>query len=242
MQRWQDISNDPNAAEVMISRRAAIAQARTGMLIPDRVAYLCELAAGKSVLDIGVVEHTRDAVTSPAWLHGNLRRHAKSCRGVDILESEVEHLKSLGYDVICADITRAALPETFDLIIGGEVLEHLGLPGPFMANCAKMLGPSGRLVITAPNPWYCNAIIKNSRRRSTFVDSADHVAWYDASTLCELGLRAGLQLQRFAGIGPGDSKTIRAMLFFHAVKPALMGLGYAAELFSKSIIYEFVRA
>ena len=177
MQRWQEISRDPNAPEVMSMRQAAISQARTCVLIPDRIAYLCNLASGKSVLDIGVVEHTREAVDSPGWLHGHLHRHAKHCLGVDVLESEIDHLRSLDYDVICADITLAPLPQTFDLIMGGEVLEHLSLPGFFMANCAAMLVPGGRLVITVPNPWYCNAIIKSSRRRTIFVDSADHVAY-----------------------------------------------------------------
>ncbi|MEP7341840.1 MAG: class I SAM-dependent methyltransferase [Acidobacteriota bacterium] len=242
MQRWQEISNDPNAPEVMDMRRAAIAKARTGALIYDRVAYLCQLAAGKSVLDIGVVEHTREAAEGPNWLHGHLHRHANRCLGVDVLEAEVEHLKARGYEVLCADITQAPLPLTFDVIIGGEVLEHLNSPGMFMKNCAAMLAPGGRLIITVPNPWYINAIIKSCRRRTTFVDSADHVAWYEASTLCELGLRHGLRLDHFVGIGLSDPKTLRAKIFLYGLKPALIGLGCAPELFSKSIIYEFVLA
>jgi len=242
MQRWQEISNDPNAREVMDMRRAAIAKARTGELICDRVAYLCQLAAGKSVLDIGVVEHTREAAEGPGWLHGHLCRHARSCLGVDILESEVEHLKTRGYEVICADITQSPLPLAFDVIIGGEVLEHLNSPGMFMRNCAAMLAPGGRLAITVPNPWYANVIVKSCRNRATFVDNADHVGWHDASTLCELGLRHGLRLDRFAGIGISHPKTTRAKIFFRGLKPVLIRLGFAPELFSKSIIYEFVQA
>jgi 2-polyprenyl-3-methyl-5-hydroxy-6-metoxy-1,4-benzoquinol methylase len=242
MQRWQEISDDPNAREVMDMRRAAIAKARTGELICDRVAYLCQLAAGKSVLDIGVVEHTREAAEGSGWLHGHLCRHARSCLGVDILESEVEHLKTRGYEVICADITQSPLPLTFDVIIGGEVLEHLNSPGMFMKNCAAMLAPGGRLAITVPNPWYANVIIKSCRSHSTFLDSADHVGWHDASTLCELGLRHGLRLDRFAGISISHPKTTRAKIFFRVLKPALIRLGFAAELFSKSIVYEFVHS
>lgn len=242
MQCWQTISNDPNAPEVIEARRGVIAKARTRTLVFDRVTYLCQLVAGKSVLDIGIVEHTRDAGKDPSWLHGHLRRHAKSCLGVDILEAEVDHLKSLGYEVICADLTQAPLPLTFDVIVGGEVLEHLNSPGLFMKNCAAMLHPNGRFVITVPNPWYANAIIKSCRRRTTFVDSADHVAWYDASTLYELGQRHGLHLNRFTGIGPSAPKTIRAKIFFYVLKPALIWLGFAPEVFSKSIIYEFVLA
>src|SRR5467141_2386104 len=107
MRRWHDISSDPNDPKVMDFRRDARSKARTGRLIVDRVAYLCELVAGKSVLDIGVVEHTRDAATSRDWLHGHLKRHAARCLGVDVLEEEVKYLRAQGYEVILADITQS---------------------------------------------------------------------------------------------------------------------------------------
>ena len=240
MQRWFQYSKDPNAPVVLEKRRTAVAQARTGKLLHDRIAYLCELVAGKSILDIGIVEHTRDAVNSPYWLHGNLCRVAAQCLGVDVLEPEIEYLRTKGYDVICADITQAPIARQFDVITAGEVLEHLDTPGQFMKNCAAMLEPGGRLVITVPNPWYANVILKNVTRSSTFVDSADHVAWYDASTLYELGQRAGLRLDRFTGIGATHSQTSRAHLFFW-LRPILTQIGFKPELFAKSIIFEFVR-
>jgi 2-polyprenyl-3-methyl-5-hydroxy-6-metoxy-1,4-benzoquinol methylase len=239
MQRWLHYSKDPNALEVMERRRAAVTKARTSQLVSDRVEYLCQLVAGKSVLDIGVVEHTREATENPSWLHGNLRRHATRCLGVDVLAEEVEYLRTRGYNVLCADITEAPLAEKFDVIIAGEVLEHLDAPGMFMKNCAAMLDFSGRLAITVPNPWYANVMLKNLTG-SSFIDSADHVAWYDASTLYELGQRYGLQLDRYAGIGSTHSRTFRARLFF-GLQPILKSLGFSAELFAKSIIFEFVR-
>jgi SAM-dependent methyltransferase len=160
--------------------------------------------------------------------------------GVDVLESEIGKLRAKGYDVVCADVTRAPLPQKFHLIIGGEVLEHLDSPGQFMANCATMLPPGGRLAITAPNPWYANVILKHLRRRATFVDSADHVAWYDASVLYELGQRHGLELDRFSPIGGAHTRTMRGKLFFFLL-PALLVIGLSPELFAKSIIYEFIR-
>ena len=240
MQRWHNYSKDPNAPEVMERRRAAVARERTGRLLDDRVEYLCQLVTGKSVLDIGVVEHTREAMESPRWLHANLRRHATRCLGVDVLAEEVAHLRAKGYDVLCADITEAPIAEKFDIIIAGEVLEHLSAPGMFMKNCAAMLDVGGRLAITVPNPWYANIMLKNFYGSSPFVDSADHVAWYEASTLYELGQRHGLQLDRYSGIGSTHSRTFRAWLFF-GLRPVLISLGLRAELFAKSIIFEFVR-
>ena len=236
MQRWHDLSSDPNDPKVMDARRVAISRARTEKSIVDRVAYLCELVAGKSVLDIGVVEHTRDAATSRDWLHGHLKRHAARCLGVDVLEEEVKYLRAQGYEVILADITQSPLPEKFDIIIGGEVLEHLDAPGMFMKNCAAMLHPDGRLAITAPNPWYINAIVKSCFGRYTFVDSAD--PWYGASTLFELGQRHGFELERFTGIAMQNPKTFRARLFL-SLGPLLVRMG--RSYLANSTIYEFVR-
>ena len=241
MRLWRDISENPNDPKILELRRVAISKARTGRLIVDRVAFLCELVAGKSVLDVGVVEHTRAAAMSPDWLHGQLRRHATRCVGVDILEEEVKYLQEQGYSVIVADITQSPLLDKFDIIIGGEVLEHIESPGMFMKNCAAMLNTNGRLAITVPNPWYINAVLKSSFRRHTFVDSADHVAWYDASTLVELGQRHGFKLDRFTGITVDNPQTLRGRIFF-GLTPLLIALGFAPELFAKSIVYEFRRA
>jgi hypothetical protein len=79
-----------------------------------------------------------------------------------------------------------------------------------MKNCAVMLRSDGRLAITVPNPWYVNAVLKSALRSQTFVDSADHVCWYDASTLVELGQRNGLRLQKFAGVAVRQPKKIGA--------------------------------
>jgi 2-polyprenyl-3-methyl-5-hydroxy-6-metoxy-1,4-benzoquinol methylase len=240
MDRWQNYSPDPNSEQLMALRREAIRHARTYRLIDDRVAYLCELAKSKAVLDIGVVEHTSSAADNPGWLHGNLKRHAASCLGVDVLEKEVALLQEKGFNVICADVTRQPLPQKFDVIIAGEVLEHLDAPGPFMASCAAMLESGGRLALTVPNPWYANVVIKNIFRRSTFVDSSDHVAWYEAAVLYELGQRHQLRLERTVGIGVTQPKTFKAKLFF-GLSPLLILVGFSSELFAKSIIYEFVK-
>lgn len=240
MERWQQYSLDPNDEKLLALRREAVRNVRTNRLISDRVAYLCGLVKDKSVLDIGVVEHTSEAADSPGWLHGNLKRYAGSCLGVDVLEKEVAQLRERGFNVICADVTQDPLPQKFDVIIAGEVLEHLDAPGMFMTSCAAMLADGGRLAITVPNPWYANVLIKNIFRWTTFVDSADHVAWYEASVLYELGQRHGLRLERCVGIGVSEPKTLKAKLFF-GLCPLLIQAGLSTELFAKTLIYEFVR-
>lgn len=238
MQNWQATTSDPNSPALLDFRRAEIASVKQADLVLDRVAYLSELAKGKNVLDIGVVEHFLGAKDHPEWLHRHLAKAASSCLGVDILETEVTKLVAAGFNVVTADITREPLKQQFDLIVAGEVLEHIDAPGKFMKHCAAMLHPQGRLAITVPNPWFINAVLKSALRSHTFVDSADHVAWYDASTLIELAQRNGLKLLKFTGLAVRNPKTVGAKMFF-SMQPIMIRCGLSPLIFAKSIIYEF---
>ncbi|GAB1542312.1 hypothetical protein NUACC21_49860 [Scytonema sp. NUACC21] len=241
MKRWYEISKDPNAPKVYHARQSDLVVARSTNLVTDRISYLCELAKGKDVLDIGIVEHTREAVHSSEWLHKSLSNVAKTCLGIDILEDEVNYIRSLGFNVLCADLTKEPLEEKFDIIICGEVLEHLDAPGNFLSNMAKMLKPNGRVVISVPNPWYINVVLKNMFHGSPYVDNADHVSWFDPCTLCEMGQRQGLVLDKFAGVAVQSLSNFRTKLFF-GLQPLLIKLGLRPEMFAKTMIYEFILA
>jgi 2-polyprenyl-3-methyl-5-hydroxy-6-metoxy-1,4-benzoquinol methylase len=237
--RWHQISNDPNALEVLAARRDALTSAQAG-IVEDRITYLCELVRGKRILDVGVVDHFLDASSSERWLHGKLCEVAKECVGVDVLTEELEQLRLRGYDVRNADLTRGHLDETFDIIVMGEIIEHIEQPGNLLRNAAMMLDEGGVAVLTTPNPWYVNVIIKNFLDTAPFTESADHVSWYDASTLYEMGQRCGLQLYRYTGVRDAAARTLLGRALFR-IAPFLITLRLNQLLFAKTIIYEFRR-
>jgi 2-polyprenyl-3-methyl-5-hydroxy-6-metoxy-1,4-benzoquinol methylase len=241
MKRWHNVTSDPISIEALQFRKKDLTKARSDQLISNRIEYFCSLARDKDILDVGVVEHTRDAVHSPQWLHKNISKVAKSCLGVDILEDEVKYLQSLGYDIICADITKAPLPQTFDVITCGDVLEHVESPGVFLASMATMLRPAGRIVISIPNPWYIDVLLKMISNGPFYAANVDHVAWFDPATLCEMGERYGLVLSKFAGIEVSERLNWRTRLLF-GLSPLLIRLGFRHELFAKTMVYEFVRS
>lgn len=239
--QWQEVSQDPTSLAVLQIRRHEVLAAESNQLIHDRISYLCDLATNKDVLDIGIVEHTIDAIQSNTWLHKHICQVSKSCLGVDILEEGIEYLKNLGFNVARLDITQEALEQQFDLIICGEVLEHIESPGSLFKNASKMLKPGGKLVISVPNPWYASVVIKSILKGFYYIDNIDHVAWFDPCTLCELGQRYGLVLDCFHGIAvnPTSQMTFKAKVFFNLMSLFQL-LGVRAELFAKSICYEFV--
>lgn len=235
--RWHDISKNPNAPEVLAARTAILQETRAP-LVHDRIAYLCDLARGKKVLDVGVVDHLVDGSSSEAWLHGRLCKAAKSCIGVDVLEEDVAQLRTNGYDLRAMDLTHETLPEKFDVAVLGEVIEHVDEPAKLLRNIASMMSPDGLIVLTTPNPWYLNVIVKNLAGNTPFTDNVDHVYWFDAGTLCEVGQRAGLVLSRYAGVQSAEPRTFAGRLLF-GMAPMLMALGMSKLLFAKTIIYEF---
>jgi hypothetical protein len=117
----------------------------------------------------------------------------------------------------------------------------LDAPSQLFASAAQMLTPTGKVVISVPNPWYINVLIKSFLNGSPYVDNADHVAWFDPCTLCEMGSRHNLELARFVGVEVGEDITAKAKLFFR-LSPLLIKLGIRPEVFSKTLIYEFALA
>lgn len=179
MKHWSEISQNPNDLQVKQWRSEALAKVRSPHVIKDRIAHLCNLARGRRVLDIGCVEHFAEAAEHQDWLHGHLARVAGSCLGVDVLDEAVRKLQGQGYNVRVADVTLGPLTERFEVIICGELIEHIGTAGPLFRNVAHMLEPGGVFALTTPFPWYFGWMVKNLFNGHPAVGSVDHVSWYD---------------------------------------------------------------
>ncbi|WP_434049447.1 class I SAM-dependent methyltransferase [Marinobacter salarius] len=51
-----------------------------------------------------------------------------------------------------ADYIDAIGPESFDVVLAGELIEHLEVPVDFLRDCYRSLKPGGRIVLSTPNP------------------------------------------------------------------------------------------
>jgi SAM-dependent methyltransferase len=87
----------------------------------------------------------------PLWLHGHICAVAKRVVGIDLDVQGIKMLREKGFNVVYGNAENFNLGSQFDVIIAGEVIEHLDNPGIFLENVRRHLRDEGILIITTPN-------------------------------------------------------------------------------------------
>jgi SAM-dependent methyltransferase len=173
--------------------RWTIGQAR--LAVPTRWDVIRRTCAGKNVLHVGFADHLplierkhRDGT----WLHGQLHSIARRCAGIDINSEAVGFVRErLGIDdVYVADVTIAIPDEvksaSWDVILLGEVLEHLDDPGNFLRALRRSLRleANAKLLVSVPNATSYLSV-QSALHNSECVNS-DHRYWFSAYTIAKL--------------------------------------------------------
>jgi len=152
------------------------------------------------IIDVGCAHHSADRHSDPYWLHQHIASKAKDTIGVEIEKIECEKLEKIGYRVVCGDIENPSLVDTLgienDVIVAGELIEHLSNPGLFLKNSYSMLKPGGLLIISTPNPWNFFNILSVVFRGKIPIHT-QHTAWFDDKTLSQLVSRFGYKIELF---------------------------------------------
>lgn len=201
--RWTDVAADPNDARAL-ARRAETLRAAWRDGIDDRVEFLIERCRGRRVLDIGCVAHDIARMQAPQWLHGRIASVADSCLGVDVLDDGVAEMNRLGFRAVSHDLTNGPGPVAaegpFDVIVAGELIEHVGSIDMLFEAAQALLSDSGELVITTPNPW-SPARVRAGQRGDVW-ENVDHILFAFPSGVAELAERHGLVLAEAATTSP----------------------------------------
>jgi SAM-dependent methyltransferase len=155
-------------------------------------------STGKSVLDLGCVDHSHlCAIQDPHWIHGAIRQVATDVVGVDILREEVDRLNETGFEsVICGDALTIRLERLFDVVVIGDLIEHVANPEALLLTVKCHLRPGGEVIITTPNPFYINQFLGIIVRGSVFVNP-EHTCWFDKETMYTLLQRCGFTVTEF---------------------------------------------
>lgn len=149
------------------------------------------------VLDVGCVGHSLDnRNVLRRWVHEFLCEHAAHVVGIDLLANEISQLRQEGYDVRCADAESFELTERFDVIVAGELIEHLSNPGLFLRQCNKHLVDRGLLILTTPNAFSLHHLLAVlCRRTNDPYANPEHTFLFSPRVLRVLVGRYGLQIE-----------------------------------------------
>lgn len=238
--RWSNVTPSPHAPAAVEWRRAQL-RAVHAPPIDNRSEYISKLCAGKRVLDVGVVDHeSHQHENAATWLHRQIVSVASHTLGVDIVTEGVEALARNGYNVRRCDITTDRIDEVFDVMIVGEVIEHLSNPGALFEAAGRNLVAGGTLLVTTPNPYYINRVRLHMFAKS--YDSADHVTYLFPSGMAELAQRAGMELSCYRGVkleGFDYREPTRKLRFLRAIRPILLLARLDPDVFCETMVYEF---
>lgn len=168
---------------------------------------------GKSVLHLGCTNYpyTQSSIENDDLLHFELEKIASEVYGFDFDQNGIDILNENGTkNLYLADLEKlekVELDKTFDVIIAGEMIEHLSNPGLFLRGIKRFMNPKTNLVITTINAYsgmrYWIYFLRGKGGINEPVHP-DHVAYYSYSTLNLLIKRENLEVGEFLFYDVGE--------------------------------------
>ena len=183
------------------------------VFVPERIPVLvAAIGRGKRVLDLGC----RSGALTLHFLEGN------SVVGLDVDPAALEKAAALGIEPVQANVEEA-LPfedESFDVVVAGELFEHLQFPDALVAEIRRVLRTGGVLAGSVPNAYRVQSRLRFLRGKPP-EDDPTHLRMFSATAIREL--LAGFAQVELHFVG-GRYARLNARLFardlvFSAIRP-----------------------
>jgi len=144
--------------------------------------------------------------------------------------------------VLDLDVTPVSQVEhdRFDVIILGDVLEHLRDPDAALADVLTLLAPGGRVIVSVPNVAHIDVRLMLLEGRweyqGTGLLDATHLRWFTKTSLRSMLARAGLVARRLERVRIGR---YGSDIEFEADRPWIDALGFI-EADPEAYTFQFV--
>jgi 2-polyprenyl-3-methyl-5-hydroxy-6-metoxy-1,4-benzoquinol methylase len=181
----------------------------------NRINYLKELCRGKKVLHLGATDSpmTKEAIQKGDFLHLHLDEVSEYLIGLDLDFSMIQWLSD-NQEINNIKHGNIEKPENypstdFDIVIAGEIFEHLSNPGKALDCIRSTIKSSSVLVITVPNAYsikgFLRAVIKHE------LIHPDHTLHHSPHTLKTLLERHGFSVNTYFSYVNGGSGIIASI-------------------------------
>jgi 2-polyprenyl-3-methyl-5-hydroxy-6-metoxy-1,4-benzoquinol methylase len=157
---------------------------------------------GKRVLHLGCVgnnDYTTEhkVAASPSTLHMKLSAVAK-VTGVDISGDAVEEYRRTGIcdNILVGDVEQLSelhLRPEFDLVVVGDLIEHLSNPGRMLDGVRALCHKDTRVILTTPHAFGLAPFLRHLT--GTFKEGLQHVMTFNEQNLTHLVRRHGFTVE-----------------------------------------------
>jgi len=190
----------------------------------SRKEIIINIIKKKKVINLGCCDHInviKDKIKNNTWMHKLITENSKYCLGIDIDQEAINYVKmEFRYEnIIYGDITG---PEKiseiegkkFDIMVMGEILEHVDDPVFFLRQIRKNYKNNiSQILITVPNAFSYRNL--KSLKENVEVINSDHRYWFTPYTLAKIVTRAGYGVDEFFFTDEMGNKTgLKAKLLF----------------------------
>ena len=136
---------------------------------------------------------------------GAALKQRQKCRvvGIEIDRQAAAIAKKRIDDAYCGDAREivALIHETFDWIIGGDIIEHLDDPWTFLSDLRRITKPGGRLLLSIPNLSHAAIVADLLAGRFDYVymglSCVGHLRFFTRHSIAEMLSIAGWSAERF---------------------------------------------
>ena len=172
----------------------------------QRVDFIKRSCEGQKVLHLGCTNYpyTKVAIEKKMLLHFELEKCANDIYGFDFDQKGLDMLSEYGskklFQADLENLQDVALSTKFDVIVAGEMIEHLSNPGRFLQGIQRFMGPDTKLILTTVNAYCAMRFIIYALRGkggSNEPVHPDHISYYSYRTLKLIIERHGLELREF---------------------------------------------
>jgi SAM-dependent methyltransferase len=161
----------------------------------DYIRFLCK---DREVLDVGCVQHDweRSLSLRDSWLFAQIQQVASSVCGIDILGEAAQKLSAYGFNIIEGNAEKFDLGRTFDVIVCGDIIEHLSNIGFFFESISRHLREDSLCVVTTPNPFNIEQLMSAIFHNRINVNM-EHTVWLDPQVMYEAVSRSPMRIIAF---------------------------------------------
>lgn len=169
----------------------------------DRMNLITEKCSGKKIVHLGCTDHIQlisDKREKGLWLHDKITSKAKECIGFDINSNAVKYvndelnINNVFFDDIVSRKNEMICSKKWDMIIVGEILEHVNNPVDFLNKIKKMYsGVIEKILITVPNALKLENYIFAEQGYECI--NSDHRYWFTPYTISKVLYESQIEIE-----------------------------------------------